>query len=67
MEKDAPYASAFYYADDAMIELGRRENRRLLRTYADCLAADKWPGYPQKLLPLGLPRWAEVALDGDDQ
>lgn len=59
LEKKRPYAAAFYFADEAMIEAGRVEYREALRTYADCLAADKWPGYADRLVPLSLPRWAQ--------
>lgn len=63
VEKEAPYAVAYYYADDDMITAGKRENREALRTYAECLSSGKWPGYADRLLPLGLPRWAQVALE----
>lgn len=56
-ETKAPFASAFYYADLEMLEIGRRENRELLRRYAECLGSGKWPGYPQELRPLSLPAW----------
>ena len=62
VEKKAPFAVAYYYADEAMIELGRRECRAALRTYANCLSSGKWPGYPEMVVPLGLPRWAETSL-----
>lgn len=63
VEKTAPFAAAYYYADDDMLTAGRAEYRRALRTYADCLSSDKWPGYEPRLQPLGLPRWANVQLD----
>lgn len=63
VEKTAPYAVAFYYADEEMLAAGRAEYRRALRTYADCLSSGKWPGYEPKLVPLGLPRWAQVNLE----
>ena len=66
LEKTNPFAHAFYYADEQMIEQGRIENRALLRRYADCLAEDKWPGYDEKLLPLSLPRWAMINDGGED-
>lgn len=56
-EKKPPYAAAFYYADADMIELGRREYRQALRLYADCMAANKWPGYTSEILPISLPVW----------
>lgn len=62
-EKSAPYASAFYFADDAMIQMGRAEYRRILRLYADCLAADSWPGYTTDVTPLAIPAWAAKAAN----
>ena len=62
-EKSAPYACAFYFADEAMIDMGRREYRRLLRILADCTAADRWPGYTTDVLPLGVPAWALKAAN----
>lgn len=62
-EKAAPYACAFYFADDAMIQFGRAEYRRLLRIYADCLSADRWPGYTTDVTPLGVPGWALKAAN----
>lgn len=57
-EKEPPYASAWYYADDQLLEAGRCEYERLLRIYARCLEADEWPGYPAMLQPLFPPAWA---------
>lgn len=54
-EKHPPYASALYYATDEMLAQGRAEYKRLLKIYADCLSRDKWPGYPQDILPINLP------------
>lgn len=65
VEKEAPYASAYYYADDAMLAVGRAEYRRLLRIYADCINDDIWPGYNTKLQPLSLPKWADVSMLGE--
>ncbi len=62
-EKTAPFASAYYFADDAMIEAGRIAYRKALRLYAECLNSNKWPGYAPQLQPLGLPRWAKVESD----
>jgi hypothetical protein len=66
-EKDQPFACAFYYADDAMIEAGRTEYRRLLRVYADCLKSNDWPGYPLTLEPLAPPAWAMAAAANDNK
>lgn len=62
-EKEPPFACAFYYADQAMIEAGRREYRRLLQIYADSLNSGRWNGYPIELQALTLPGWAVPAND----
>lgn len=66
-EKTAPFACAFYYADQAMLEIGRAEYRRLLRLYADCLSADKWPGYDTAVSALTVPAWALKAANDNAQ
>ena len=66
-EKESPFACAFYYADQSMIEAGRAEYRRLLRTYAECMKSGRWPGYPMELQALTLPPWATPAADNDNE
>lgn len=62
-EKAPPYACAFYYADQAMLDMGRAEYRKQLRILADCMSADRWPGYDTDVRPLGLPTWALKAAN----
>lgn len=61
VEKEPPYACAVYYADEGMIEQGRREYRRNLETYRICKARNEWTAYPEDLLPIGLPAYARRA------
>lgn len=62
-EKTPPYlASVVQVRDDALAE-GHRANARALRLYAECSAADVWPGYggsvadPYPIHVVGLPTW----------
>ena len=66
-EKKRPYATAFYYADEAMIELGRILYRERLNAYAECLKRNSWPGYPQQLQPIGLPAWVLKAANDNEE
>lgn len=66
IEKEAPFACAWYFADEGMIAAGRRQYRKALDTYAECLRTGVWPGYPDKLLGLALPAWAERQILGAD-
>jgi hypothetical protein len=65
-EKDAPHAVAFYNADPDMIELGRREYRRRLSIYAECLKSNTWPGYPASITNLSLPAWVLKAANDNN-
>lgn len=61
-EKDAPSACAYYSADAELIAYGRKENRRLLAIYAECLSDNVWPGYPLQITSLELPAWAQKTV-----
>ena len=65
VEKTPPYAVAVYRADDAFLSTGRTKLAKLRALYAECLAADSWPGYPDTIMGLALPTWAlaEAAPD----
>jgi hypothetical protein len=57
-ERDRPYATAYYAAGADIVAYGRKQYRRLLRVYAECLRTGVWPSYPQVVQPLELPTWA---------
>lgn len=48
--------------EDAAVGWGDLIVRRGLRTFADCLAAGKWPGYSDEVVTIGLPVWEEKRL-----
>jgi exodeoxyribonuclease VIII len=48
VEKSSPYGCRFYAADSQTIETGLAECARALEIYAECLAKNKWPGYPMQ-------------------
>jgi exodeoxyribonuclease VIII len=58
VEKTAPYGIALYELDADAVELGRQLARRDLARYANARTFDQWPGYPDAIQPLSLPRWA---------
>lgn len=57
-EKEAPYVPAVYHIDAAAEIRGFELRERGLRTMADCLATDTWPGYGSGITELSLPAWA---------
>ena len=58
VEKEPPYAVAFYQASASFLEAGRIAYRMALATFAECEAKGEWPGYPAALQELLLPPWA---------
>jgi hypothetical protein len=45
------------------IEYGRALNRRAIRIFADCLSADRWPGYADAPEMCGISGWAKKQID----
>lgn len=58
VEKTAPYLSAAYVISAPAIEQGRNMYKKGASVYADCLAQNKWPSYPEKIVEIDLPVWA---------
>jgi len=56
-EKKPPFATALYYMTEELLEAGRKEYKKLLKIYAECLKTDTWPGYSNSIEPLLLPDW----------
>lgn len=65
MEKEAPHVASLYELPGEDIERGRWLNRKAIRTFAECLNADRWPGYADEPAQVGLPGWARKAVDDD--
>jgi len=61
-EKTAPYLCAVRVLADDFLEGGRMIYRRALRKFADCIAADKWPGFADGVETIPLPAWADRTL-----
>lgn len=57
VEKTAPHAVAVYRLDSESVDIGRREYREDLDTYAACAGSDVWPGYGDRIQAIGLPEW----------
>lgn len=58
VESAWPHPAAAYMLDDEVMAWARRENRRLLDTYAECKKAGRWPAYDQNIQLIAMPAWA---------
>ncbi|WP_244827653.1 PD-(D/E)XK nuclease-like domain-containing protein [Caballeronia sp. TF1N1] len=63
VETDPPYGVRCYSTDDAGLTLGRKLAEQAAWIYAEAVRTGQWPGYPETVDPLPLPKWA---LPSDD-
>lgn len=61
-ETAPPYEIALYCLDESDADLGRRQNRRAIHLFAECLAADSWRGYGDQPQLVTLPNYAHYQL-----
>lgn len=61
VEKKRPYAVSAFLLDEESIDIGRKQYRRLLSRYMECVSTDTWPGYSRNIEYLSLPPWARKA------
>jgi len=63
VEKDEPHEVAVYELDQPALAIGAELNRRAVELYAQCRAADEWPGYSPEIELVSLPPWAATRLE----
>lgn len=59
-EKTPPYAVGVYRANQVMMDNGRTKIKKALDTLKRCRETDRWPGYPDEVMDISLPKWALV-------
>jgi len=59
VEVDPPHLVSVVELDAAAKRIGAERNRRAIDLYAQCKATDTWPGYPDEVALVSLPKWAE--------
>jgi hypothetical protein len=61
-EKAPPYLVTVAQIAYSSLRIGREQNRRAIELYAECTAANHWPGYTDGVANVALPIWAENRL-----
>jgi hypothetical protein len=60
-EKEAPYLVQTFQLTERALAYGDRKCAEALETYARCVEADEWPGYPTDDIPeIDLPAWVRT-------
>ena len=57
-EKAPPYLVSVFDVDFVALDYGHSRNREAIDLFAECVAANHWPGYADDVVTLRLPRWA---------
>lgn len=65
VEKEPPYAVAVYRLTEGAIDAGQEQIRPLLAKYAECMAKNDWPGYPDEVQDIAIPDWAWRVVDDE--
>jgi hypothetical protein len=60
-EVDPPHAVSLLGMTPGVFDYAQDRLTRAVRIWADCLASNLWPGYPDGAQYVDLPRWADVA------
>lgn len=58
LEKEAPFAAAFYHVPEDVLAVGRAKYREALHKYAAAKKSGEWEAYPTDIMPLHYPAWA---------
>lgn len=65
VEEEPPHCAMVYELDEETRMIGYAEMRRNLNRYAECVAADEWPGYDNPRQTIGLPGWAIAKYENE--
>lgn len=64
-EKKRPHGVVLYRLDDDAISLGNTQLDFALARYAECERTGLYPGYTEDVVDIGVPRWADAAVERD--
>jgi hypothetical protein len=62
-ETAPPYLVSVCKLDQRAVDWGRTLNRRAINLFAECVAANRWPGYAERATTISLPSYAEFQLE----
>ncbi|MEV0247919.1 PD-(D/E)XK nuclease-like domain-containing protein [Nocardia sp. NPDC050712] len=57
-DKNPPYLVSVIGLEEHDIQRGRELNRRAIDIFAECHTTGEWPGYPNEIHYLSLPKWS---------
>lgn len=63
VESAWPHCAGAYMLADDVLDAARRECRRLVRLYSQCMSSGHWPGYDKSIQQIQLPAWAMKEIE----
>lgn len=64
VESEPPFEVAVFELDREDIDRGTQLALDCLARWRECEKSGNWPGYPDQLMPIGLPAWARKGQEG---
>ena len=61
IEKEPPFGIGLYNLDIESLGIGHKKNEENMARLKACLDSDTWPGYPETIKTISLPKWAKIA------
>lgn len=62
-EKDPPFLVNVVELDQPAMDIAAAMNRAAVDVYCDCMSSNTWPGYPEQVDLVSLPRWAQYQFE----
>lgn len=59
VENTPPHDLQLHILNDAGLQTGLLQYRSMLTSYAECVKTGCWPGYPDRVNTLSLPKWSD--------
>jgi hypothetical protein len=63
VSKEPPYLVRSYVIGTESLEIGRQQYKAGAKLYQRCLTENNWPGYPEIVEDIELPRWAFYEIE----
>lgn len=67
VEKTPPWGVVIYPLDQGCIDVGERHRHPMTKRYAQCAAANTWPGYDERAEPVEIPGWVKYPEYEEEQ
>lgn len=66
VEKEPPHCTAFYVADETVLQSGAARYRKWMDIYNKCMETNTFPAYGSLIQPIGVPSWFIKKMESEN-